>query len=484
MPRSVSVILLTLLLQLVSPSPELPQSSLTCVGLKATSRRCYFRDVLVVHGVIWFISDTIATIPPILCSSVDHDRETYCHILSMNASSASQKLNQVYGLHFNEIIEVETGLAFGRLNPTNVYHTLFEDTIPLYQILKQDALLTDWLELKPMLSSIVVFQDHRVLYPFDFSHTFWTRFFPNTIYVVRPHPDASYDSRFETSWKAYLVKYLVAGSNNSCAHYFHCTGGGYTDPKAVTEFREFLLDRVGVVPRDSRDRHVPNVLIVQRRTTRRIRNISQLKDTITRIHDNAPRVQDLEKLCFDDQIKLVHDADVVIMIHGGAVGHLLFMAPYSTLFEFYPYSWPFEFHGLVNWVRYSMYDVPIRHHAFDIRDPRHMVYRGRRLGLCTCNTSTRALWYTCGVRLYYLLGHFEVELNRFQQQYSIAHQQRETHRPIDPPMDRRTFKNFTLTMKEPEYYSYVRYLHSKTPAFKRNGSRIPNCFQMVYNLAI
>lgn len=465
-------------------SLELPPSTIDCVGVQATSRRCYFHDVLVVQGVIWFISEVEIQIPSILCSAVDHDRETYCNIILINSSSAIRKLEEFYGDGFNAIIDVDTGLAFGRVNPTNLYHTLFEDTAPIHQMLKHDAKLSEWLSPSPKVSSIVVFQDFRWQYHFEFSYSFWTRFFPTTKFVVLPHPNASDDKLFEQSFKAYRVKYLVAGSNNSCAHYFHCTGGGYTDPNAVTDFRQFLLDKVGIEPRDSHDQRVPKVLIVQRGSTRRIRNIIQLVDLITKIHGTQPRVQDLQKLCIDDQIKLVHDADIVIMIHGGAVGHMLFMASHASLFEFYPYSWPYEYHGLVNWVRHSMIDIPIRHHTFDIRDPRHMYYRGKRLGLCVCDTSTRSLWYNCGVRLYYLLGQFEVEIHRFQEHFSIALKHWEMRRPIEPPMDKSTFKNFTLRMKEPVYYPYVRYLYSKSAASKRNGSEVPDCFPMVYNLVI
>ena len=331
---------------------------------------------------------------------------------------------------------------------------------------------------------MILFQDSRWQFHFEFSFSFWMRFFPTTKFVVLPHPNATDHKLFAPSMRAYRVNYLVAGSNNSCAHYFHCTKGGYTDPKAVTDLREFLLNKVGVIPRDSRDRNTSKVLIVQRGGTRRIRNIGQLVDAIKKIQGIRPLVQDLQKLSIDEQIKLVHDADMVIMIHGGAIGHVLFMASHSSLFEFYPYSWPYEFHGLVNWVRFSMLDVPIRHHTFDIYDPRQMIYRGKRLGICVCNTTTRSEWYRCGVRLYYLLGQFEVEIQRFHRLYSIAHKQWKNVSPITPPMDKNAFKNWTLNMTEPSYYGYVRQIYNKVPASKLNGASVPDCFVMVYNLAI
>lgn len=426
---------------------DLPLSSFHCVGELPSSRRCYFSDVLVVGRTIWFISeDNDVQIPRILCSAVDHTFETYCHIRSIHPSQVTDELKRLFGDRSIEYSNKDTGLAFGRLNPSNLYHTLFEDVVPIYQILKKDELLSDWLSDKPKYSAIIVNQDTGLG---SISFSFWSRFFPQVSYIA--------DNPQEI---VYRVKYLVAGVNNSCAHYYHCSDGRYTDPNAVTDLRQFLFEKVGVVTRSSRSRESARVVIIQRGTTRKIRNIDEITDIVSKTRGKIPEVVDLAKLSFDDQIKLIHDTDILIMIHGGALAHLMFMAEYATLFEFYPFSFPYEFHGLVNWVRYSMRDVSIRHHPFDIRDPRHMFFGGgnglQPLPLCLCDTSHRGAWYGCSTSLAWSLAEFLVDSTRFEVDFSITSYYWEIRYPIAPPLSKDDFRNFSLALKEPSYYPYLR----------------------------
>ena len=430
-----------------------------------------FPRSLVVREVMWFLTEEENfKIPDILCSAVDHVAETYCDVKVLSPSAATSQLKDTYGDEALEIPFVETGLAFGRLSSPNPYHTLFEDTVPVHQILKEDSLLSDWLSDQPKLSALILFPDHN--HNFEFSHKFWSRFFPNVTYVVTPPAGDFDEERFKTSMKAYRVNYLVAGSNNSCAHYFHCSRGEYTDSKAVVDLRNFLFHKVGVIPRNSRGQDSARILIVQRGGSRRMRNIDEIVEIVKSTSGVLPKVEDLGMLSIDEQIKLIYDSDIIIMMHGGALAHLMFMAEHAALVEFYPFSWPFEFHGLVNWVRYSMSDVPIRHFPFDIRDPRHMFYRFGHLPLCLCDTSQRSSWYSCGVDLYWNLMEFEVHPGRFEEHFSIAWHKWDTIAPITPPVNKSEFKKFSLAMKEPSYHPFVR------KAFKKQnlGSNTPpNC---------
>ena len=387
-----------------------------------------------VRGSIWYISDCYQPeIPEILCSAVDRDHgyASFCSIKQILPSSAKYSLQHNFGVEVTDMLNMDTGLAFGRLNPYNFYHTLFEDLIPIHQILKEDEYLSDWLSDYPKNSSLILFQDHN--YGFSFSHDkLWSRFFPNVTYVVTPPKDAMEEAHWRASLKAYRVKYLVAGSNNSCAHYFHCSRGEYTDPYAVSDFRRFVFEKVGVTPRSSRDHNSAKVTII-RGSSRKIRNIDDIVGVVAHIRGETPDIVDLEKLSLDDQIKRIHDTDILIMMHGAAIAHLMFMAEYATIFEFFPFGWPLEFRGLENWVRFSLPDVPIRLHQFDIRDPRHMYYgHDHPLPLCVCDTSSRDKWYACASELYFKLSSFEVDITRFEEHLSVASNHWDVRHPIVP----------------------------------------------------
>eukprot|EP01041_Mallomonas_annulata_P003509 gene3509-6979_t len=89
-------------------------------------------------------------------------------------------------------------------------------------------------------------------------------------------------------------------------------------------------------------------------------------------------------MTLDEQIRSTFFTDVLVMVHGGALGNAMFLPPYATLIDIYPYTYPYHYNGLVNWMQYALRDIPIAHAPFDIIEPSHMIYGPHNFTLPQC----------------------------------------------------------------------------------------------------
>ncbi len=166
---------------------------------------------------------------------------------------------------------------------------------------------------------------------------------------------------------AYLVQYLVAGSQNSCVHYFHCTRDSFVHPDAAIDYREYILGRLklplslarpalisanvpATVP--AKKTTLPRVTIVHRTGSRRFANLEEITSTMRLVlGDGAKpehvRVVDFARLNFDQQYAISYATDILIMVHGGALANMLYLPAGATLIDIYPYSFTESLHGLV-----------------------------------------------------------------------------------------------------------------------------------------
>ena len=510
---------------------DIPISQVDCKGDIPEQRRCLLENVFVSQGVILVVSETpLLTAPPhVLCSAVTKTKHfaKYCEFEVVSRTEIYDKIRG-YGNHKSSsrmttgnrnmnVINITSALAFGRLARANCYHSLFEDLIPIYEtLLLYPKLFAHWLNMQPSHHSdnkhqhsqqfrdMIVFvgddvRDYSTNY---YSFMFWKRFFPQVLLT----------DKYAKSDEFFAVKNLVVGSNSSCIHYFHCSRDTYTTPNIAMSFRQFILSNVGISMREqamndafkpmirSRNQTLSTssddytvkeeastkikpdiVTIIQRnlRESRHIFNIEEVKSTCNLVFgsefdDRGEKgpcvVKYYSEMSLDEQIIQTYNSDVLICVHGGALGNVLFAKNRSTIIDIYPYSFP-TFHGLMNWIRFSLSDsLLLGHSPFEITTPHDMYFRVRStlttLPLCLCNTSTTYTWFKCGFgKIFYLCAGLAVNHGEFsdhlRQSLRIWEQRQMT--PFSPSMidqppvsSKRLFRNLSLARKEPHYYSHVR----------------------------
>eukprot|EP01041_Mallomonas_annulata_P003508 gene3508-6978_t len=200
------------------------------------SSRCTFKNAIVFKGDVYIISEKIISIPNILCSVADSLLAIMCKFKIKTKHEMLETL-QVLNLTTIYGIRTESALYFGPLNGENIYHSLFEEMIPIYEILKYDSILSNWLD-----------ENNNNSIKLLHSESFHQTTISQTIYkIFFPHIDHSFkftNSNQDNSNKnVYLVNYLVAGSNYSCVHYLHCSRSDFITPCIAGEFRDYILDK-------------------------------------------------------------------------------------------------------------------------------------------------------------------------------------------------------------------------------------------------
>jgi len=498
----------------------IPTSQIQCTGDSPEERRCQYDNVIVESGVILLISDEIMSPPePVLCSSVTktHQHAKYCPI---NVISREAAVHLIISRTRRKCIrEMKVALAFGRLARANCYHSIFEDFLPIYEtLLLYPSLFSHWTQLNPTAdarssSSVSLslrsnkfhmradVRNDMVLFVEDespdydtnyYTFKFWKRFFPHVLMI---------DKYSKTPENMFFVKSLVAGSNSSCVHYYHCDRNTYTTPGLANLFRQFVLAKVGIsleeqrksnqfkeqpltIPSDILSPKVKLVTIIQRsnQESRHLINLSDIVSSCISIFGVVKSVSGVvtstcvvkyyNEMTLDDQIRQTFMSDVIICVHGGALGNMLFAKNRSTLIDIYPYSFPYSFHGLVNWIRYSMMEsIIINHSPFEIDNAQDMYFRNKSSSVvapltpCLCNTTTRLSWFKCGFgKMFYRSAGMTVNIPQFTSHLSSALELwklRQTRPVVDltkdaPPISKSEFKKFSLAQVEPWYYPKVR----------------------------
>lgn len=565
---------------------SLALSRMDCSGESAEQRRCLFRNVFVSQGVIWIVSDAPSEtkLPVVLCSAVTktHQHAKYCKFRIVSRQEALNELHKGTPREGGVCVKgINAALAFGRLARANCYHSLFEDLIPIYETLtKYPSVFYRWLGLQPPYSSsrnsstgpskslysirgssdngglhlqyrdmILFVEDDSPDYDTNYyTYHFWKRFFPHVL-VVDKYTRAAPDKK---SAEVYFVHSLVAGSNSSCVHYYHCSRGSYTTPRVAMAFRQFILEKVGisdkklergddqlVVPvaapaKGKSDIIGPKIVTIIQRQYGESRQLMNLNEILTICNSvfgeegNRPAklvatrnttaadtsstpcvVRYYGNMSLDDQIRQTHSSDILICVHGGALGNVLFAKHLSTVIDIYPYSFPYSFHGLMNWIRFSLWNTEgnhssyrkgdqsdfifIGHAPFEVKHAEDMFFSRRSsdgLGVvrtrlvpltpCVCNTTTRLVWFKCGFgKMFYRAAGMQIHPVQFRHHLILARsqwQRRQVNPPHPhshaqlpslssqslslqedvPPVPKTVFKEFSLSLSEPWYYANLR----------------------------
>ena len=395
------------------------------------------------------------------------------------------------------IREMDVALAFGRLARANCYHSIFEDFIPIYETLTlYPELFSHWLypnqgnsklsEKKVELSEkekrnmILFVGDDSPDYDTNYyTYNFWKRFFPHIFMADRYTTTPT--SEF------FFVKTLIAGSNSSCVHYYHCSRDSYSELGIAVKFRQYILAKVGIsgVEQKKRDEFkiikgavmAPEVVTIIQRNPNESRQLMNIQDIVSICNNifgigirNPCVVHYYSQMSLDAQILQTYSSDVVICVHGGALGNLLFAKNRSTVIDIYPYSFPYSFHGLMNWIRYSLSSsIVIGHSPFEIIKAEDMFFRNRSsispLTPCLCNTTTRLTWFKCGFgKMFYRSAGMTVNYTHFSSHitstlavWKLRQSYPSVNHSLDsPPISKGEFKRYSTSFNEPWYYSLLR----------------------------
>eukprot|EP00667_Euglena_gracilis_P008326 EG_transcript_8423 len=303
-------------------------------------RRCVFRDVYMVGKVLWVVSNTSIQVPQLLCTSIDtpDDLARKCSI----ERRTTKQLNRLLSKKHVRVYTYDTGILFSRLCPWNPYHVVFEEFMPIYEMITNTPELAHWLAPTSVgMSQLLLLQDkfHNNILSDDHGRLL----FPNAQII---------QTSLSKQRTVFHVKFLVAGTRASCVHAHHCTKGKFLTPDIGSRFRRFALQQSGF--QEVRPKALPRVTVVQRNGSRIIANIDAVIAKVKGIlvarqiaHNVEVKVVDFGKLPIKEQVLTTMGTDILIMVHGGAYGNVIFLPRHAVVVDFYPYSFLPQLHGYV-----------------------------------------------------------------------------------------------------------------------------------------
>eukprot|EP00095_Tigriopus_kingsejongensis_P009102 snap_masked-scaffold295_size218279-processed-gene-1.20 protein:Tk09102 transcript:snap_masked-scaffold295_size218279-processed-gene-1.20-mRNA-1 annotation:"uncharacterized glycosyltransferase aer61-like" len=102
-------------------------------------------------------------------------------------------------------------------------------------------------------------------------------------------------------------------------------------------FSEFLLHRLKVPVRETTDSRKIRVTIISRLTQhRRIMNEPNLVDALEQVGDfEVNMAYFTHKYPFLEQVRSVHQTDILVGMHGAGLAHMFFLPPWAVVFELY-----------------------------------------------------------------------------------------------------------------------------------------------------
>eukprot|EP01041_Mallomonas_annulata_P007969 gene7969-16312_t len=326
---------------------DIPESKITCTNdTNPSAIRCIIKNAIIFAGEVYIIADTGIIIPKILCSAVDVGHSISCRFYIVSRYNMFQLLKKHVKDKRKSIvgIKTESAIYFAGVNGENTYHSLFEEMIPIFEIIQSDRILSKWLDKNDNNIKLAHLYDNS-----HFSDSYASKFFQTFF----PNIDYSFD------------------------------------------------------------------------------------------------------LSIEEQIKTTYVTDILIMVHGGAVGNAIFLPPYATLIDIYPYTFPFHLNGLVNWIRYALKDIPIAHASFDIINPNHMIFINNfTLPLCSHDKSKRKI--ESAFTLFWLVERVFIDPERFQSHFRNVFKNWRSRTNYVPPMTKYDFKQYSTSYKEPWYFRYIK----------------------------
>lgn len=462
----------------------LPLSRYECTGDDAIHRTCIFENVFTIEGTIVVISHE-KEVPEVLCGSTDKVKgfANYCRFQLYTPEMGYEILSQKKKTC---ILSTDIAIAIGRLNPYNYYHTLFEDLIPTYELIKKHKELSSFVTHPDTAGNLSL--PNLLFYFTDYKK--YGKLSLKRFEEIFPHVELL-ESYVWNHPQAYIKK-LYVGLNNSCIHYDHCSRSSYVNKDAAIDFRYFLFDKAGIdVSHEKRmladtqeysakmdtyvNNRIPVINVVARvNTTRGIRNLEKLIQTIHTATGVMPNVIDYASMNLFQQMNSTFHSDIWILIHGGGLGNMLFLPFHATVIDIYPYSYSYAFQGLVNWVRFSMQKLYISHMPYEITESKYMYFRNdaQLPENCLCDTSTRANWLKCAFeKMFLCVKSIEIDLDRFHAHVKEAYANWRHSVTYNPALSAAEFKIYSESFKEPWYYKNIKKQAAVT------GSKLPSCMQ-------
>ena len=303
----------------------------------------------------------------------------------------------------------DVGVALARLNPSNAYHSIFEDMIPAAAMLG----LVGNMSVDPAVTLRRLQERRWGLFVVDrggdlLDRKFWRECLPE-IAMVQP------------SDLAYRVDKLQAGTQASCAHWGHCQPlyrptGVYNPPEAALGLRQLVFRRYGIQQDEadvapSHPKGPPRVTLVQRSSSRTIKNVDEVVEKLASVMGNSPQVVDIADLSVKEQVILAHKTDIYVLVHGGALANLLWLPPRALVVDIYPFGFALSYHHrIVHWIWKSLEPAfAIGHLPFQIHTTQGQeLVTGPLPPGCACHTQE------CEIHVFVGLVSLTIELDRFE----------------------------------------------------------------------
>jgi hypothetical protein len=350
-----------------------------CTGNDTMSRFCVVLNVVYRDGT-FFLAPASQEPPEVLCSvATDPAYIRKCNFLVANVSEWDRLTSAARNCRLDE------GIALHRLNPHNLYHALFEDIIPVYgMMLGRSSLSSDPTRALQQLAQhtwgVLLTDGHGPL----LDARAWAAFLPE-VRLVHPSDGACRADK------------LLVGMGAACAHWGHCPNGmRFQPPSAAVDFRAMVMERLRIPQtplsgtHSTNRSHLPHVLVVQRHSTRRIRNLGDVVGMVTNVTGQAPvMIADFAALEMAEQVRISSRADIFILVHGGALASLLWLRPGALIIDIYPYTFPVAHHSsIVHWMSASLRPLRYGHHPFELMNSTQQeLTDGRQLPLdCRCES--------------------------------------------------------------------------------------------------
>ncbi|KAG1666830.1 Protein O-linked-mannose beta-1,4-N-acetylglucosaminyltransferase 2 [Nymphon striatum] len=307
-------------------------SSVNCIGTNNNNRKCYFRNIcfhpnsskyLFLHGT----KTTIQGFHPndrnnpalVDLSSVSDHNLQYFHYTDILAEAVNK--DNLGKILFYE----DPKLLFNRFNPDNLMHVFHDDLLPLYfTMLRECRGNVENCINKPGM----IFNERRTPGEYHFlyqmiteSQTFvqdlshdYLHCFKSVIVGLDKHP----------TWYQYGFKTPQGPLNKNIKP------TGYE----IRLFTNFVQHKLEISLKKSSD----FILIICRKSNRRILNVGELSESIKVILNKEVYIVSIEDLGVLEVLKLVCEASILISVHGSALILSLFLRPWSIIIEVFPYG--------------------------------------------------------------------------------------------------------------------------------------------------
>ena len=348
-------------------SRGLAESTVSCTGDVTEARRCVFTNAVVADAVIWLYSRAALHVPPMLCSAVNQPA-AYRQLCDVRVLSDQKAYRKLLGGAMARHHSFDLAVALYRLNPGNPYHAVWEDMLPALGMMRRGGGLVA--DAKGAVQQLYAARWGLVIVdqlgPGLVDQRLWGELLPEVAVV---HPRGS----------PVRAAKLIAGTGTACAHWGHCAPldrpqGTFDPPDIARAFRELVFKRFGIKeeqgdPWQSRDAEeaAPRVTVVQRAKTRRLRNLREVVQIVREEIGVEPVVVDMADMSAREQVMVAHDTDILIMVHGGALGSTMWLPRAALLIDIYPYVFPIgQQSGIVHWMRGTLGGLGLGHHPFQV----------------------------------------------------------------------------------------------------------------------